>query len=244
MEQYTCWVHHGEDFDKCNYTLDQDCNDTNDHFELDNDSRDNSDEMLHDVEDDIADKDYNKFEQLFIDSEKSFYVGCSKFTKLSAVLKLFNLKANNGWSDKSFTSLLEILHEMLPEDNELPVSLYQAKKLMCLMGLEIERIHACPNDCMLYRNADVDLRECCICGTSRCCGICYVSEPFILAKQASHVFFVEDPKDSKWHIVLHGKRHILRVENVTDEEEYDQFDELPPFCVDVPSTNVPIDETS
>ncbi|KAJ9557192.1 hypothetical protein OSB04_011806 [Centaurea solstitialis] len=35
------------------------------------------------------------------------------------------------------------------------------------MGLEIERIHACPNDRMLYRNADVDLRECRICGTSR-----------------------------------------------------------------------------
>ncbi|KAJ9545766.1 hypothetical protein OSB04_025473 [Centaurea solstitialis] len=115
----------------------------------------------------IADKDYDKFEQIFIDSEKPLYVGCSKFTKLSAVLKLFNLIANNGWSDKSFTSLLEILHEMLPEDNELPVSLYQAKKLMCPMGLEIERIHACPNDCMLYRNADVDLRECRICGTSR-----------------------------------------------------------------------------
>ena len=119
------------------------------------------------MEDDIVDKDYDKFEQLFNDSEKPLYVGCSKFTKLSAVLKLFNLKANNGWSDKSFTSLLEILHEMLPEDNEFPVSLYQAKKLMCPMGLETERILACPNDCMLYKNADVDLHECRICGTSR-----------------------------------------------------------------------------
>ncbi|KAJ9536255.1 hypothetical protein OSB04_un000555 [Centaurea solstitialis] len=167
MKRYTCWIRHGEDFDNCNYTFDQDLNEKNDNFEPDNDSRDNLDGMLHDVEDDIADKDYDKFEQLFIDSEKPLYDGCSKFTKLSAVLKLFNLKANNGWSDKSFTNLLEILHEMLPEDNELPVSLYQAKKLMCPMGLEIERIHACPNDCMLYRNEDVDLRECRICGTSR-----------------------------------------------------------------------------
>ena len=83
------------------------------------------------------------------------------------MLKLFNLKANNGWSDKSFTSLLELLNDMLPDDNELPVSLYQAKKLMCSMGLEIERIHACPNDCILYRNEYVDLHECPICGTSR-----------------------------------------------------------------------------
>ena len=34
----------------------------------------------------------------------------------------------------------------------------------------------------------------------------YVSKPFIVAKQASRVFFVEDSKESKWHIVLHGKK--------------------------------------
>ncbi|GJU53172.1 alpha/beta hydrolase fold-1 [Tanacetum coccineum] len=35
--------------------------------------------------------------------------------------------------------------------------------------------------------------------------------------------------------VMHGKRRILGVENVIDEDEYDQFDELPPFTNDVPS---------
>ncbi|CAM8883339.1 unnamed protein product [Rhodiola kirilowii] len=37
------------------------------------------------------------------DSELPLYEGCSKYTRLSATLKLFNLKAKNGWSDKSFT---------------------------------------------------------------------------------------------------------------------------------------------
>ncbi|KAJ9539143.1 hypothetical protein OSB04_031876 [Centaurea solstitialis] len=72
----------------------------------------------------------------------------------------------------------------------------------------------------------------------------YGSEPFILAKQASQVFFVEDPKDSKWHIVLHGKRHIVGLEKVVDEEEYDQFNELPPFSVGIPSSNVDINDTT
>nr|CCI55307.1 PH01B001I13.3 [Phyllostachys edulis] len=31
------------------------------------------------------------------------------------------------------------------------------------------------------------------------------------------------------HVVLHRKRRIVGVENVVDEEEYNQFDELPPF---------------
>ena len=35
------------------------------------------------------------------------------------------------------------------------------------MGLEIERIHACPNDCMLYRNEYANLHNCIRCGTSR-----------------------------------------------------------------------------
>ena len=46
--------------------------------------------------------------------------------------------------------------------------------------------------------------------------------------------------DTRWHIVLHGKRRILGVENVVDEEEYNQFDDLPPFSIGIPSINVDI----
>nr|GEW25673.1 hypothetical protein [Tanacetum cinerariifolium] len=53
------------------------------------------------------------------------------------MVKLLDLKAKSNWSDKSFTTLLELLHEAFPEDNELPVSTYQAKKLTCPMGLEV-----------------------------------------------------------------------------------------------------------
>nr|GFA32225.1 hypothetical protein [Tanacetum cinerariifolium] len=66
----------------------------------------------------------------------------------------------------------------------------------------------------------------------------YTSDPFILAKLATQVFYVKDPSKSRWHIVLHGKRSILGVENVVDEDEYDQVDELPPFCDGVP----PVDD--
>ena len=72
----------------------------------------------------------------------------------------------------------------------------------------------------------------------------YVSEPFILAKQATQVFYIEDPKDSRKHIVMHSKRRILGVDNVVDEEEYDQFDELPPFSLGIPSSNDDVDDTT
>ncbi|GKE59769.1 putative transposon protein [Tanacetum coccineum] len=59
----------------------------------------------------------------------------------------------------------------------------------------------------------------------------YLSDPFILAKQATQVFYVEDPKDKRWHIVLQSKRSIVGVDDVVDEDEYNKFDELPPFFI-------------
>ncbi|GKA24614.1 ulp1 protease family, C-terminal catalytic domain-containing protein [Tanacetum coccineum] len=38
----------------------------------------------------------------------------------------------------------------------------------------------------------------------------------------------------RWHVVMPGKRHILGVDNVVDKDEYNQFDELPPFSADIP----------
>ena len=35
---------------------------------------------------------------------------------------------------------------MLPKDNELPTTTYEAKQFVCPLGLEVQKIHACPND--------------------------------------------------------------------------------------------------
>jgi hypothetical protein len=77
------------------------------------------------------------------------------------------MKASNGWSDKDFNELLQFLNDLLPKVNMLPRSTYQAKKNVCLLGLEVEKIHACQNDCMLFCNEDAILEECRVCGTSR-----------------------------------------------------------------------------
>ncbi|XP_071726769.1 uncharacterized protein [Rutidosis leptorrhynchoides] len=165
MRGYTCWSYHGEsltDHNPCS----SDSNQLNEEDSYISDN-DNFEAMFEDIEDNVDEKYHEKFEQLKVDSEKPLYNGCTKFSKLSAMIKLLKLKANNGWSDTSFTSMLELLHKMLPANNELPISTYYAKKLMCPMGLKIQRIHACPNDYMLYRNENENLHECKVCGTSR-----------------------------------------------------------------------------
>ncbi|KAD6796350.1 hypothetical protein E3N88_07246 [Mikania micrantha] len=175
MPRYTCWSMHGESLSNRSISSinsqsdDININDSNFVDDDDNsvDLNDNLSDLLHDIETNIGDDDQRKLHDLFDDAEKPLYPGCENFSKLNAVLKLFNLKSNYGWSDKSFTDLLVILHDMLPDGNELPISTYQAKKLMCPMGLEVERIHACSNDCMLYRKEFEKEHKCVICGASR-----------------------------------------------------------------------------
>jgi hypothetical protein len=54
-------------------------------------------------------------------------------------------------------------------------------------------------------------------------------DPWILPQRVAQVFYVPKPEHKKKHVVIHGKQRIIGLENVTDEEEYNQFDELPFF---------------
>ncbi len=86
--------------------------------------------MIDDVEKKISKKP-EVLEELLTASEKPLYAGCTKHTLLSAVLKLFNLKARHGLSDKCFTNFLDLIHELLPDGNLMPRKMYDAKKILC-----------------------------------------------------------------------------------------------------------------
>jgi len=101
------------------------------------------------------------------DSVTKLYPSCSSFSRLSTILWLFNIKARNGWSDKSFTELLKLLHEILLEGNTLPTIHYEAKKILCPIGMEYQKIHVCLNDCILYRKKFEGLHKCPRRGVSR-----------------------------------------------------------------------------
>ena len=55
---------------------------------------------------------------------------------------------------------------MLLLNNELPLSMYVAKKTLNALGMEYEKIHACPNDYVLYRKELKDASLCPTYGTS------------------------------------------------------------------------------
>jgi hypothetical protein len=62
-------------------------------------------------------------------------------------------------------------------------------------------------------------------------------EPWVLAATVTQVFYILDPKDEKKHIFVLGKQRVLRVDNMDDEEEYNQYDDVP-FFVDTKRINI------
>ncbi|GKB14467.1 putative transposase-associated domain-containing protein [Tanacetum coccineum] len=76
-------------------------------------------EMVNATKDNFDVDDLVKFQELLLDAEKPLYEGCPDFTKLSAIVKLLNLKGKYGASDKFFTELLGLIKKMLPAGNEM-----------------------------------------------------------------------------------------------------------------------------
>jgi hypothetical protein len=105
-----------------------------------------------------------KLEAMQKDHKKLLYPNCKDgSTKLGTTLELLKWKAEAGLSDKGFEKLLKIMKPKLPKDNELPDTTYKAKKTICPLGLDVEKIHACINDCILYRHTISQLKQKCKC---------------------------------------------------------------------------------
>nr|GEZ96371.1 hypothetical protein [Tanacetum cinerariifolium] len=91
-------------------------------------------EMVNATKESFDEDDLAKFQELLLDVEKPLYKRCPDFTKLSAIVKLLNLKGKYGASDKFFAKLLRMLKKMLPAGNKMVEITNQTKKLMRMMG--------------------------------------------------------------------------------------------------------------
>ncbi|KAA0040643.1 transposase [Cucumis melo var. makuwa] len=100
-QSYKIWFWHGESFTSetsCNrqaYTNEETVDD--DLFHVIN--------MVQNVRDQFS-KVPNTFDNMFDDAKKPLFPGCKRFTKLSALVRLYNLKVRFGWSNASFSELL------------------------------------------------------------------------------------------------------------------------------------------
>lgn len=70
--------------------------------EVDEDIDDRLEEMIHDIEESSFIKAYI-YDTLYSDMDVPLYKGCTSFTRLPMLLKIFNLNAKRGLSYKTFT---------------------------------------------------------------------------------------------------------------------------------------------
>ena len=109
----------------------------------------------------------SEFKKKLCDAETPLYSNCLNFSKVSAIMGLYRIKVKSGMSENYFDQLLKMVHDMLPEGNVLPTSMDAMKKFLKTFGFGYDNIHACKNDCILYRKEYADLSSCPRCSASR-----------------------------------------------------------------------------
>jgi len=107
-------------------------------------------------------KESKKFETILQDHKKLLYPDCKQgLKKLGTTLEMLQWKAANGVTDKGFEELLGIVKNILPEGNKLHSTTYEAKKVVRPLGLEVHKIYACSNDCIIYRGDEYEKLDAC-----------------------------------------------------------------------------------
>ena len=77
-------------------------------------------------------KESKKLQRVIDDNKKLLYLDCKQgHKKLGTTLEFLRWKAKNGVSDKIFQEILKILKNILPENNELSSTTYEAKQIVC-----------------------------------------------------------------------------------------------------------------
>ncbi|XP_042969124.1 uncharacterized protein LOC122301817 [Carya illinoinensis] len=181
---YTPWIFHGEDDPFLSATFsDEDEDDMLAH----SDYIDDLDELLDDIRHGSSMENHiindrssyahdqpsasnapvnSNFEDLVADARRPLYPTCTKFSKLSFIVKLLHIKSIAGWMVKSFDMVIKLLHEAFP-DTSFPDSYNDARRLERGLGFSYEKIHVCPNDCILFWKENASFNECPKCKASR-----------------------------------------------------------------------------
>ncbi|GJR98995.1 zinc finger, PHD-type containing protein [Tanacetum coccineum] len=112
----------------------------------------------------------NEFEELYASANEELYPGCDYVTRLDFMAKFTYFKVKGKLTDSIFNEILEFFQHVFPitKGYKLPPSYYAIKKTFKTIGLGYESIHACVNDCFLFRgDNNKDLHFCPVCKTSR-----------------------------------------------------------------------------
>ena len=99
--------------------------------------------------------------------EQEVWTGNNMHSPLSASVRLMDMKCRYQFPEGLYNEFSQFMQEMIPKPNLMPHDYYNAKKLVRGLGLPVDVIHCCNNNCMLFWKEDNDLDRCKFCGHMR-----------------------------------------------------------------------------
>ncbi|XP_061363146.1 uncharacterized protein LOC133306783 [Gastrolobium bilobum] len=190
----------------------------------------------------MPDEERKDVTDLIRDGSQELYEGCQKYSKLSFLLRLYHIKCLCGVTDKAMTLILELLKDAF-EYAKIPDSFYEAKKIIYKLGLNYNKIDACPKNCMLFWGEDEKSEICKHCKTSRWKSKgkekgdkptigrkklpAKVLRYFPLKPRLQRLFMCsKTAKSMRWHALANNPDGLLR--HPRDAEAWKSFDQLHP----------------
>ncbi|KAG8386979.1 hypothetical protein BUALT_Bualt03G0204900 [Buddleja alternifolia] len=150
---YKEWTHHGKSTIPRSFSS-RPSNHNNDHAQnensgdLDDNDTEIMDELLEmigemrdaDLPEQSSESNIEDFERLMSDVRRELYHGCKKYSLVSFIVKLLQIKVVNKMTDKTMNMILELIKDILPVGEIVPPSLYWARKLLSGIGLGYKKI--------------------------------------------------------------------------------------------------------
>jgi hypothetical protein len=162
----------------------------------------------------------------------------TNLSQLDSIGRLMAVKSQHNLSRECFDALVTIFGDMLPEDHILPKNMYEAQKVLQALKMPYEKIHACPNGCVLFRKDHEKGTHCPKCKASRYIEVdsgegCPKTQRTTLVSVLRYLppiswiqwmyIIKESAKQMTWHKT--GRRYSDNLTHPSDVEEWTKFDE-------------------
>jgi hypothetical protein len=131
-----------------------------------------------------------------------------------------------------------MISDMLPEYHILPKNMYEAQKVLRALKMPYEKMHACPNGCVLFRKDHEKATHCAKCKASRYIEVdsgegrpkTQLTTPVSVLRYLSPIERIqrmymtkEYAKQMTWHKT--GRRYSDNLTHPSDAEAWTKFDE-------------------
>ena len=103
--------------------------------------------------------DYDKYNRLVREVQTPLYPS-SEHTLLGTVMEQMTIKNKQGKTNKCFDADMALMKKVFPKGNSCPVDYDEVKIMLADLGLEVQKIDACVNNCMLYYKENEAEDEC------------------------------------------------------------------------------------